>query len=209
MSLHGSRGANPAVSDQPFGLTLTSEPGTEPLLIADAKAHLRIDSTEEDAYIKALIVASRQFAETFMKRSIIDQTWTLFLDRFPSDAQCIQLPNPRLSSVASIKFNQEVDGLQVVFDAAKYIVDVNREPGRIALAFDQIWPDTRNQINAVEVEFVAGYGDSDEDVPEEIRHAIKIMVSHLFEVREPIIVGTIVSNVPDSARALLWNHRTF
>jgi len=205
----GRRGVNPAVSDQPFGLTLTAEPGTEPLSITDAKAHLRIDTTDEDAYIDCLIIASRQFAETFMKRSIIDQTWTLFLDRFPSDDQCIQLPNPRLSSVASVKYNQEVDGLQVVFDAAKYIVDVNREPGRIALAFDQIWPDTRRQINAVEIEFVAGYGESDEDVPDEIRHAIKIMVSHLFEVREPVIVGTIVSNVPDSARALLWNHRTF
>lgn len=203
------RGVNPAVSDQPFGLTLLTEPGTEPLLIADAKRHLRIDTTDEDAYIKCLISASRQFAEKFMKRSIIDQTWTLFLDRFPSDNQCIQLPNPRLSSVSSVKYNQEVDGLQVTFAAAKYDVDTAREPGRIALAFDQIWPDTRAQINAVEIEFVAGYGASDEDVPEEIRHAIKIMVSHLFEIREPVIVGTIVSNVPDSARALLWNHRTF
>lgn len=209
MSLHGSRGINPAFSDQPFGLTLVTEPATEPLLIADAKAHLRIDATDEDAYIKCLIRSSRQFAETFMKRSIIDQTWALFLDRFPSDDQCIQLPNPRLSSVASIKFNQEVDGVQVTFDAAKYIVDVNREPGRIALAFDQIWPDTRNQINAVEIEFVAGYGTSDEDVPEEIRHAIKIMVSHLFEIREPVVVGTIIAKVPDSARSLLRHHKTY
>lgn len=208
MSRHSFRGGQP-FTDQSFGLTLVTDPGTEPLSITDAKAHLRIDTTDEDAYIDCLIKSSRQFAETFMRRSIIDQTWDMFLDHFPSWNGCIEPPNPTLSSVTTIKYNQESDGLQVTLDASKYIVDVNRDPGRIVPAFDEEWPDTRNQINAVEIRFVAGYGPSDEDVPDEIRQGIKIMVSHLFEVREPVIVGTIVSNVPDSARALFWNHRTF
>ncbi len=208
MSRHSFRGGQP-FTDQSFGLTLVKQPGTEPLLITEAKAHLRIDTTDEDIYIKSLIKASRQFAETFMRRSIIDQTWDMFLDHFPRREGCIEPPNPTLSSVTTIKYLQESDGAQVTLDASKYIVDVNRDPGRIVPAFDEEWPDTRHQINAVEIRFIAGYGESDEDVPDEIRHGIKIMVSHLFEVREPIIVGTIVSNVPDSARALFWNHRTF
>lgn len=207
MSRHGQRlrGAAEGV----YGLTLQTGPATEPLSLTDAKAHLRVDTADENDYIDDLITSARQYAETFMRRSIIDQTWDMFLDGFPPDDQWIEPPNPRLKSVATVKFNQEVDGLQVTMPSADYIVDVNREPGRIALAFDKIWPDARDQINAVEIRFVAGYGPTDADVPDEIRQAIKIMVSHLFEIREPVIVGTIISKVPRSADDLLRHHKTF
>ena len=41
----------------------TGSPATEPVTLADAKAHLRVDGTDEDAYITGLIGVARVAAE--------------------------------------------------------------------------------------------------------------------------------------------------
>lgn len=47
---------------------------TEPVSLADIKAHLRLpdDETGEDAYLSALIVAARRGIETIINRAITD-----------------------------------------------------------------------------------------------------------------------------------------
>jgi len=50
------------------------------------------------------------------------------------------------------------------------------------------------------VDFVAGYEDG---IPETVRAAIKLLVAHLFENRDPYVVGATVSEVPFTLRALL------
>jgi len=52
-----------------YSTKLTPQPTTEPVSIAEAKAHLRIDSasTGDDAYINALVMAAREIAERYRK----------------------------------------------------------------------------------------------------------------------------------------------
>lgn len=47
------------------------------------------------------------------------------------------------------------------------------------------------------------------DVPEGIRHAIKIMVSTAYENRESINIGNIVNEIPWVIQSLLWPYRLF
>ena len=51
-------------------------------------------------------------------------------------------------------------------------------------------------------EFYAGLS-----VPDDVRNAILIMISHYYENRELYLIGTIGSNYPKSVDALLYNHR--
>ena len=84
-----------------------------------------------------------------------------------------------------------------------YNVDIYQEPGRISEAYGQQWPTTRIINNAVIVTYVAGYGATAATVPQGIKDAIMILVNHLYENRDIIVTGTIVSKIPMSAISLL------
>ena len=111
------------------------------------------------------------------------------------------MPRPPLSSVTSLKYI-DTAGTQQTWSSANYIVDTSCEPGKIRLAYDVSWPDIREQYNGVEIIFVAGYGASGSSVPEVVKHSIRFKVAHWYEMREPVISGTIVAEVPMSAKRL-------
>ena len=67
-----------------YGLALISPPAIEPLALADAKLHLKVDFTDDDTLISALITAAREYAETFTGKSFITRSYELYLDHFPS-----------------------------------------------------------------------------------------------------------------------------
>lgn len=189
-----------------MALKIYSAPEVEPMLKAEAKAYLRIDGTNEDTLVDSLIIAARQQAETFTGRALCTQTWDLVLDQFPGDDAPIDVPLPPLQSVTSITY-LDTNGTTQTLSSSVYIVDSKNEPGRIALAVGESWPDTQaDRINAVTVRFVCGYGAADA-VPEGIKTAIKLLVSHWFEHREPVVVGSISSELPQSVEMLLWQHR--
>ena len=65
-------------------VTRTVAPQKEPINVDEAKDHIRIDGTEDDAYLMALVVAVRERTELRTYRSLITQTWAGKLDQFPS-----------------------------------------------------------------------------------------------------------------------------
>ena len=69
------------------GLTLVTAPASEPVSLTEAKAHLRLDSADDDSLITALIRSARETAEAHMRRALVSQTWRLSLDRFPAAPQ--------------------------------------------------------------------------------------------------------------------------
>ncbi len=209
MAFSSEAGFGQPISTANVGLNLVTKPATEPVSLTEAKAHIREDSTDSDAYISLLITAAREWGESFTRRAFIDQTWDLFLDRFPFNNQCIEIPLGTLKSVTTVQYNQSSDGVLTTMPASDYIVDPNRPKGRIALAFDSIWPDTRHQINAVVIRFVAGFGGSVDDVPGEIKHGIKLMVAHFFENREQTVTGTIVTPIPFQAERAFRHWKVF
>jgi uncharacterized phiE125 gp8 family phage protein len=60
-----------------------------------------------------------------------------------------------------------------------------------------------------EVRFVAGYGNAIEDVPEEVRQGLMVMVGTAYAHREEIVTGTVVAAIPISmaARSLFAPYR--
>ena len=64
-------------------LQLVTPPAEEPVSLAEAKLHLRVDFPNEDALITALIAAARQAAETLTGRQLVTARWKLVLDSFP------------------------------------------------------------------------------------------------------------------------------
>ena len=170
----------------------------EPVTLQEAKDHLRVDTTDDDALIRALITAAREYAERRQRRTLLTTTKTVKYDSFPD---VIRPPEPPLASVTSIAYVDE-DGDSQTLSAALYDVDTDTEPGRITPAYGETWPATRGQIDAVTLTYVAGYGDA-ESVPELTKAGIKLILADLYENRESYVTGTIVSKVPSNADYLL------
>lgn len=192
-----------------MGLTLQSAPATEPITTAEAKSHLRVDTADEDPYIDTLVASARRWVEQVCNRALVTQTWDWTLDRFPMDgALLIRLPLAPVSAITSVTY-LNADGDSTVWGSSNYVLAGSDIPPRLALAPNAQWPSTESgRINAVTVRLVAGYGDAS-DVPEDIKHAIKLLVAQMYTHRAPEITGTIVSRVQFAVNALLAPYRIY
>ncbi len=191
----------------PLTFLKTVEPAIEPVTLAEARAHLRVDDTSENDYITALITVAREHAESLTDRQFITATYALRLDDFPRwSCAIIRPPRPRLIAVSSLTYVDTAGATQTL-DAAAYQVDTVSEPGRILPAYGLTWPSARIQANAVTITYTSGYGATAAVVPKAIRQAILMLVAHWFENREPVVVGTITSEIPMTVKALLGPYR--
>jgi uncharacterized phiE125 gp8 family phage protein len=185
-------------------LRLTTAPASEPVTLAEAKAHLRIEHTLDDTYIEVLIAAARQHVEAHCWRGLITQTWELVLEQFPDDTIGVVLPKGRVASITSVKYI-DTDGVEQTCAADVYDLDNDSEPSRLLLAYDQDWPSTRDQWDAVRIRYVVGTDAA--NVPAAVKQAVLMLVSQMYEHRTPEVVGTIVSPVKFAVDALLAPHR--
>lgn len=187
-------------------LSLVTAPAAEPLTLAEAKLHLRVDSddTSQDTLITSLIVAAREAVEEHTRRALVTQTWDYVADAFPDGDEPILVGKPPLQSVTTLQY-VDADGVLQTWAASNYVVDTATIDGAIRLAYDVSWPSAREQYNAVQVRVVAGYGLA-AAVPASIKAAMLLLIGHLFEHRESVITGTIVAELP-TVRALLGPYR--
>ncbi|HUQ68746.1 MAG TPA: head-tail connector protein [Planctomycetaceae bacterium] len=188
-----------------FGLTVVTAPAIEPVTLPEAKRQCRIaDSIVAfDVELNALIIAARRYCEIATGKAFITQTLRLTLDRFPGwrDEHTIRLPRGPLQTVSSIQYTDSAGVTQTVA-AASYVVDASGEVGRVALADGYEWPtDAIEQIAAVKVNYVAGYGLTAASVPQTIRQAMLLLIGHWFANKEA--VGAASKEIEFSVSALL------
>lgn len=186
------------------GLTITTGPSIEPVTVDQLKDHLRISGTDEDTILGYYISAARLYCENFQGRSYITTVWKYTLDEFPD---IIYVPRPPLqSSGLSIKY-YDTNGVQQTLSSSVYQVDIQSEPGRIVEAYGQTWPSIRDMINAVELNFKAGYGDAAANVPENNKLAVKLLAGWYYENREDL--ETAGTKGITSVDSILWQDRRF
>jgi uncharacterized phiE125 gp8 family phage protein len=185
-----------------MSLELITAPAVEPVSLADAKAHLRVDTDDEDALITRLIAAARGAAERATGRAFVAQTWRLWLDVWPDD-WAIEIPRPPLLGVNSVT-TYDTSGNASVVGAGSYLVDVVSVPGRIVFKNTVLPPVNLREANAIAVEFEAGYGDEADDVPAGIVAGVLAWIAHLYERR-----GEGETPPPAQALALLAPYRVF
>lgn len=188
---------------------VTTGPTIEPLTVDEAKQHLRIiddDSMNEE--IQDVIKDARDFCENYLDLAILEQTITLKIDQFPGK-DYITLPRSNLLTVTSVKYIDD-DGTEQTLSTDVYAVDTYARNGRIYLKQDQEWPTAvRDQRNAVEVIYMAGFGTTRAAVPPSVKRAMKLLLSHWDSNREATIVGVSITDLPMGVKATLDKHRHY
>lgn len=151
-------------------LTQVTAPAEEPVTLAEAKAHLRVDSSDDDAMITRLIAASRRAAENYMRRSLVTQSWKLSFDDYaPAE---ILLPRGPVQSVTSVKIVAR-DSTETAVSASTYYLSASKE--KLVLSAAPIG-------HRVEIVYVAGFGGASA-VPEEIKQGLLAHAAGLYEHR--------------------------
>jgi uncharacterized phiE125 gp8 family phage protein len=191
-------------------LKLITAPADEPISLATARLHLRIDddNTEDDNLIIAIISAARQQAEHETGRALVSQTWEQVLDYFP--AVELELPKPPVSSITSIVYI-DTAGVSQTLAGAAYTLDADGSPpsGWAIPAYGTSWPATLDTADAVRVRFVCGYGGA-ADVPAAIRQWMLMQIGALYRSREAFQTGISVAELPNRfVGALLDPFRTY
>ncbi len=187
-----------------MSLTMLSAPAVEPISVAEAKEHLRVDGTTEDTLISSLIMTSRLHIEAALSLALITQTWRQTLDRWPKSGQ-VHIPLRPLQAVTEIRV-YDGNGGSAVMPSADYIVDVAGNPGRV-VPTGVVWPTPGQKAAGIEIAFTAGYGDAADDVPAPIRQALLLLVAHWFEHRDPVEIGTSGVAIPAAVSRLLKPYR--
>lgn len=153
-----------------------STPALEPVSLAEAKQHLRVSASDDDAYITSLIAVARRAAEDRTERTFITTTWKLTLDEFP---ESVILPMPPIISVSSVIYTN-TSNQQVALSSNDWFLDADSEPGWLVPAITKAWPLTLG-INAVAITYTAGYGITAESVPTPIRQWILLAVGDMYD----------------------------
>ena len=182
-----------------------SGPAVEPVSLGEAKAHLRVDGTDEDLLISSLITAARVHIEQTLMQAMITQSWRLVRDGWPADGP-VEIALGPVQQVSEIRV-RDADGASQIVPASDYLVDTASTPARIVSATAAVWPAPTRAINGIEIDFVAGHGDNASDVPQPLRQAILLLVAHWFERREPVAVGANVVRVPETVGGLIAPYR--
>jgi uncharacterized phiE125 gp8 family phage protein len=171
----------------------------EPVTVADAQQHLRVTSTDEQAWIARAVKAARQQIEEYVHFGLLTQTWQYVQAGFTPE---IVLPMAGPLQSATVQYYDAAGALQTA-SSSLYDVDTVTEPGRLVLKPDQVWPQTQaGRANAVLVTYLVGQ-TSVQNVRADIVSALLLLVGDQYEHREQTVVGTIAATLPRGVEALL------
>jgi uncharacterized phiE125 gp8 family phage protein len=145
-----------------------SEPAILVVPLAEMKEHLRLTDTDHDTYVTGLIQAAQQSIEAATNRGLTLQTYQMYRDGkaapwLPGHMQSsldhlkaltlFPVPVVSVASVKYLDFNQ----VQQTWDPALYIADLTSFPARITPGYCCFWPFVLPVMNAIVLEYTAGY----------------------------------------------------
>lgn len=197
-------------------LRIVTPATVEPVTLAAAKAHLKIDydandesppvAFPDDALIEALIVTARTHAETYLSRALVDTVYEWRIDQFEGSCP-LPFPLAPVRSLDAITYLDD-DGVTQTLAASVYRFDDHPTLPAIWIAYGQTWPTTRWQSDGIRITFTAGpdiTASPPAAIPEPIRQGMLLLIGHLNRNRDA--VDQLVDGMPTAVRNLWQPYR--
>lgn len=198
----------PTPYDRVTGLTLVTPPTVEPITLAQAKTHLRVDISDDDALISTLITSAREACEAFIHGYIVTQTWRVSYSGFPDDSTApIVIPIEPMQSVSSFKWydqNYTLTSMTVAtpgpgpFLTTDFILDSDHEPPRLYPPPGNAWPGVSLwPVSPLQITVVAGFGADGTKCPQSYIDGMLLYIAHHYENREAVETsGAVGKEIP-------------
>lgn len=165
---------------------LVAAPTLEPVTLAEARTQLRIDGSDSDTEVTAMISAARDMVEQYTNRYWSLATVAIYFDKVPPGNSSLYLPIADLQSVDSVTY---LDGSKTEQTVTGFTVDL----GRQLLSLASGWP----QGSMLKVTVTAGpdlSASPAEYIPPAVKGAILMVLSDLYEHRTSQMTVTINEN---------------
>jgi uncharacterized phiE125 gp8 family phage protein len=183
-------------------MSLVLVTAAEPLVsLAEAKAHLNVDHSDDDTLIGIHVAAATAMAEQWTGRAFAPQVWDQFDSGFPWHCDpAIKLALRPIISVDQITYVDQ-DGEGQTWAPANYsLYGAGSGYGSSILPVPSAsYPATQYRPEAVRIRFTAGYNNLAHQDINLARAAILIMTADIYAFRESAAVGTIASEIKMSA----------
>lgn len=177
--------------------TIIVLPAVEPVTLAEAQEQCFAPETDFVPILTRLIKAARAHVEGYCNARFAEQTIASPCDSF---ADFTRLPYGPLKAVQTIEYVDTAGDAQVVGETVYEARKDGLEPS-IALKPGQAWPRIRFGSR---ITVAAVYGGT---VPDDVKHAMLMLIAHWFLTRDAVVTGTIATSIPMGVDALLCNHR--
>jgi uncharacterized phiE125 gp8 family phage protein len=177
---------------------LVTPPAAEALSLADVKAHLRLDGADEDDLLKSLIIAARKYLESQTGLCLITQGFRLYLDDWP-ETEVIQIAKGPLQVIESVMIYDET-GKGMALSLEGHVLDAVSVPARLFL---HNRPVAGRALNAIEINMLAGFGDSGSEVPDTLKRAMLMHIALMWELRGAIAQDMQPAAVPAGYERLI------
>ena len=170
---------------------------------AEAKQHLKVDTSADDTYIDDLVQAATESAQVFTNRFFISTTITQHGDKWCDLSVLFKSP---VSSTLHIKYYDSDNTIQTLSPSV-YTTDLTHNPARVGLSPNQSFPALADRISAVECKYIVGYGSAASSVPTAIKQAVLLTIGNWYENRQQVVVGRTATELPKSAQYLLEQYK--
>lgn len=195
---------------------LVTAPSSEPVTLTEAKTHLNVSGTSKDTYITSLIVAARGQIERYLNRALITQSWKVYYDCWHHE---MLIPFGRLQIAGAspgpaspvVKYYNLSGTLTTLTESDYYWVVTTTDPGRIVRKYDATYPELQyGRPDAIEIAFTAGFGSAASAIPDEIKHAMKLLITNYFEHRGDVVLGSqTVGKIPSYITDLIHGYKLY
>jgi uncharacterized phiE125 gp8 family phage protein len=175
-----------------------------PVTLAEAKSWLKEESDDNDDLITGMVRAAAVFVETLtgmkLRAGNVDQV-------YPGFATRLVLYRRPLNAITAVEYDDGSTGEAIQLDASGYRLREFAGQPCLVPPFGGSFPTAERLDGAVRVSWSAGDA-SNADVPDDIKTAVKQMVSHWFINREAVALASgSFQEVPMGAQMLLMNYR--
>lgn len=184
---------------------VVSRPERLPISIDQLKAQVRDEECDsaQDALMKAIIQAVAGYFENYTSRVLLNTTFKTFRDCFYS---CIELRKSMFQSIVSFQYYKA--GVLTPVDSSIYQVTQSNDYSKIILLNNQYFPqDADTRAQAVEITFIAGFGERSSDIPDDIKTGLLQHAAYMWTNRGDCDCGDPGSALPAVAKSIYGLNR--
>ena len=152
----------------------------------------RISDKYDDQWIVDALASATDYCERALECCVARSNWRLTLDHFPASNGPIAIPLWPIHQITAIAYTN-VNGANTSSNVIDIVQPVGLGRYLLQPKFGINWPEAQSP-NGVRIEFSAGFEDL-AAVPSTIQRAALMLISHWYENREAVLIGTISKEI--------------
>lgn len=193
----------PFLSNFPYFIEVP--PASLPIELPFLKEWLKIDVSDasQDVLLTLLIESARNCFESFTNRTLINTTFRTLRNFF---VPAIELRRSPFSSLVSFKYT--VNDALVDVDSSLFYIMQAKDYSKIIQQEDQDYPANGDDIlQGIEIQFVAGYGITEADIPSDIKLALLNHITALYENRGDCDCASVSKSIPNATMTVYRKYK--